>query len=204
MKPRYLTKTTAKGHDYYYFRPPQSTRMAGFVRIFAGRTIEEAMETVDVLLVMFDAGKIYTPHGFMKERPGVHRLFKRMLDSAKNRSKRRDRDFNIVLEDLIRLYIQQFGRCAVSGLPFDLVRTRGNATRRPFIPSLDRINPEIGYIPENCRLVCSIVNYAMGDWGEAALLEVAEGMIARRRKRGKRGTNYQTALPKSVQTFAPT
>ena len=34
----------------------------------------------------------------------------------------------------------------------------------PFGPSLDRIVPELGYIPSNVRVVCLMVNLGINEW----------------------------------------
>jgi len=57
-------------------------------------------------------------------------------------------------------------RCAVSGQPFTLEPLNG---KRPYAPSIDRINSAIGYVPGNTRIVCVAVNYAMNVWGESVI-----------------------------------
>jgi hypothetical protein len=71
------------------------------------------------------------------------------------------------------------GRCEVSGLEFELQRVCSVA-RGPFGPSIDRINSQLGYTAANVRIVCVIVNIAMGAWGEQALFRVASAIIKRR------------------------
>jgi hypothetical protein len=68
------------------------------------------------------------------------------------------------------------GICEITGLPFNL---EGGRTWDS--PSLDRINPEMGYTYQNIRVVCHAVNSAMGDWGETRLLEIAQAIMNRRR-----------------------
>ena len=57
------------------------------------------------------------------------------------------------------------GRCAVSGLEFSETQVGGGKARRPYAPSLDRIDPRRGYEPDNVRLVCAVANFAMNAWG---------------------------------------
>ena len=57
------------------------------------------------------------------------------------------------------------GRCAVSGLEFSEVQVGGGRARRPYAPSLDRIDTRRGYEPDNVRLVCAVANFAMNAWG---------------------------------------
>lgn len=60
------------------------------------------------------------------------------------------------------------GYCELTGLAFDL--TPG--ARQHLSPSLDRRVPSDGYVPGNVRVICYGMNAAMGNWGEAALVEM--------------------------------
>ncbi len=59
-------------------------------------------------------------------------------------------------------------RCAVTGIAFSFQKQHG-AYRRPFAPSVDRIRPTLGYVKGNVRLVCTMANIAMNEWGENVL-----------------------------------
>lgn len=68
------------------------------------------------------------------------------------------------------------GRCSLSGLPF--VLSTGSGTRvHPRSPSLDRIKAGGGYTKDNVRLVCWQANMARCQYGDDALIELAEGLI---------------------------
>ena len=54
--------------------------------------------------------------------------------------------------------------------------------RNPWSPSLDRINAKEGYTAENCRIVLTIVNGAMNEWGEDVLRYVAKALLTYRLK----------------------
>jgi hypothetical protein len=73
------------------------------------------------------------------------------------------------------------GLCEMSGFPFNL-----DGGRTWDSPSFDRINPTKGYTIDNIRVVCHAVNGAMGDWGEAKMLEIARSILARRREASNR------------------
>lgn len=92
--------------------------------------------------------------------------------TAKNRAAWRKVPFELTKEQFEELIIAAGGKCAVSGIPFDFDPPR-NGFRRPFAPSLDRINSDLGYTKDNCRLVCVAVNYAMADWGDGVFLRIA-------------------------------
>jgi hypothetical protein len=75
-----------------------------------------------------------------------------------------------------QLFVDQNWRCAVSGIPFS---PSFKNRRHPFVPTIDRKIPALGYVPGNIRIVCSIVNSAMSDWGEDALLVLLDAMGSR-------------------------
>ena len=70
------------------------------------------------------------------------------------------------------------GVCEISGLPLDLSAKRGFAS-----PSLDRINPSRGYVYDNIRVVCHLMNCALGTWGEDKLLAVLRSWEGARNER---------------------
>lgn len=60
-------------------------------------------------------------------------------------------------------------RCAVTGVYLE-PSLRGPS--KPFQASIDRIDQDVGYEPENVRVVALIVNYAMNHWGEEAFRDL--------------------------------
>ena len=61
----------------------------------------------------------------------------------------------------------------MSGLPFNLRVVGGGKARRPYAPSLDRVDAASGYTRDNVRLVCQAVNFALNAFGEDVLREIA-------------------------------
>lgn len=106
-------------------------------------------------------------------REKLRDVYASMLKNARSRG----RDVEITLGDVEAMWDESGGRCALSGIPFDFER-RGRK-RRPFAPSIDRIDSMKAYTRANCRLVCVAVNYAMSDWGEGVLRQVAHGILGR-------------------------
>jgi hypothetical protein len=86
-------------------------------------------------------------------------------------SRNNARDWNEVpplfSEECIRqLWRKCRGRCAMTGLPFDDKEVGTGQARRPFAPSLDRVDPDKPYTVENCRLVLQgqlCAQYTFGD-----------------------------------------
>jgi hypothetical protein len=109
----------------------------------------------------------------------VIQLTPRELLDLHNRSKERARfrgiDHFLTREQVEALFAKSAGRCAVSGILFNRFRPL-NSTKRPWYPSLDRINSRNPYTEDNCRFVCVAVNVAMGEWGEWALKAICRAM----------------------------
>lgn len=81
--------------------------------------------------------------------------------------------------DLTPEWIQdriEHGVCALSGLPLIMNRDP-NVRVNPRAPSLDRIMIGGGYTKDNVRVVCWQANMARGQYADATLLELAEGII---------------------------
>jgi hypothetical protein len=70
------------------------------------------------------------------------------------------------------------GRCMISGIPFSVERIP-ESSRRPYMPSLDRISSAHGYTVDNVRLVCVLVNIALNEWGMEPLMRIAHQLVAR-------------------------
>ena len=94
------------------------------------------------------------------------------------------RDFELTPDDLRQALLDSAGRCAVTGIKFDITGVL-NARKRPFHHSLDRIDSTKGYTPTNIRIVCYAANVAMLDWGENVLSEIATGYVLRKYALGK-------------------
>jgi len=79
--------------------------------------------------------------------------------------------------DLIEMMVRSQGRCEISGIQFSDEQIPG-CSRRPFIPSIDRIKPKEPYIFDNCRLVCWAVNRALGEWGDEVFWRIVKAGAA--------------------------
>jgi hypothetical protein len=73
----------------------------------------------------------------------------------------------------LELYRTQGGCCALTGLPFNLRVVGSGKARRPYAPSLDRVDAASGYTRDNVRLICQAVNFALNAYGEDIFREIA-------------------------------
>ncbi|HEY5268226.1 MAG TPA: hypothetical protein VII94_03780 [Candidatus Saccharimonadales bacterium] len=83
---------------------------------------------------------------------------------------------DIDLPFLINLYDQQNGKCSLTGIKFNLDKSDTSA-KRPFAPSIDRINCNEGYTKNNVRLVLLVVNLALNDFGDSVFDAMCRGYI---------------------------
>ena len=88
-----------------------------------------------------------------------------LMRQAKNRSIKNNLPYDLNIKLLLDLWKKQSGRCALTNIDFILKRTE-SYNSEPFAPSIDKINPKLGYTIDNIRLVCVAVNYALNEFGE--------------------------------------
>lgn len=98
-----------------------------------------------------------------------------LICNARNSAKKRSLAFDLdehkaEIRDRVRA-----GRCELTGLHFNLA---GGLTYDS--PSIDRIEPEQGYVYSNIRIICYGMNAALGRWGEGALRTMVEAWLAQK------------------------
>src|SRR5829696_9123157 len=89
--------------------------------------------------------------------------------------------FILNFEEVHEILRRQHGCCAVSGLRFSMIRVSESFVKRPFAPSLERIDCSGGYTRLNVRLVCTAVNFGLGQWGDEVFRTIAEATVRHRR-----------------------
>ena len=67
----------------------------------------------------------------------------------------------------------------MSGIDFNFQRFEDSLVKCPFAPSIDRKKSKLGYTADNIRLVCTAVNFGMGEWGDEVLRKIAKGVVER-------------------------
>lgn len=103
----------------------------------------------------------------MKRQSGSMEIFLRELFTKSKSARQKKFDWKIEPEDVIELWKEQEGRCALSGVYMTHHLDRGE--RKEFNASIDRIRSNEGYIPGNVQLVCQRVNTIKNDLDEASL-----------------------------------
>ena len=97
------------------------------------------------------------------------------LRRARARRSKRAGTFDLDYAYVVRLLREQNGRCAVSGVPFDLAYS-GDSRVNPYQPSLDRIDPRKGYLRGNVRLTLYAVNIALNDMPMSDYVDVCRAV----------------------------
>lgn len=95
----------------------------------------------------------------------------RLMIDAKQRAKKNELPFDLDL-DWVEEKLNN-GFCEATGLGFDFVPS---IPARPFTPSLDRIDPSLGYTKENTQVVCWIYNRAKGVHDHASVVTLAQAL----------------------------
>lgn len=153
----------------YYFRRERKGEM---IWRWLGTDETQAINRGQALLDSLDR----TPT--IIDRDVLRRLFYGTLRNAKSRGT----PHSLTFEDVLAIAERSGGYCEISHMPFDCSPVRGKGQRRPWCPSIDRIDSELGYTPENCRLVTCAANLAMNKWGYDVLEQLALSIIAYRAK----------------------
>jgi hypothetical protein len=80
-------------------------------------------------------------------------------------------------KEWIRLRLE-IGHCEVTGIPFVMKRktSEHHIVASPWSPSVDRIEPQKGYTPENARVVVAAFNFAKSSHSDKTLLQLAEAI----------------------------
>lgn len=94
------------------------------------------------------------------------------------------------MADLTAVWEACNGCCAFSGLPFNFQVIGNGQAKRPFAPSLDRIDRHQPYRRDNVRLVIAVANFAMNAWGDEPVLQMATAL---HRKYGNRSPSAKWA-----------
>lgn len=93
--------------------------------------------------------------------PKLDRVFEKIMVSTNAGAKARDIVMGVTKDDVLGLYLEQNGICALTGMemkPFEKGRKRARLR-----PSVDRIDNNGNYTMDNIQIVCSVVNIMKND-----------------------------------------
>lgn len=109
-------------------------------------------------------------------------------------NKRRDCVKNNVPFDLDEIWYRDRieAGCALTGLPFKIDATKTD----PMSPSVDRINPDGGYIKSNCRMILHSLNMFKGGGDDNMMYMIASVLLER-----KGNTDVDVQIEQYHQTY---
>lgn len=119
-------------------------------------------------------------------KDALWRLSKPVFTSARKNAKRRGISYDLSDAETEFIVYRTHGLCELSGIPFS-PEGFTDYSRRPWMPSLDRIDNSRGYCAGNTRLICVAANIALNEWGDDVLYRLIDG-INRHTCVTKRGT----------------
>jgi hypothetical protein len=84
-------------------------------------------------------------------------------------------------DDLLGLYLEQGGRCALSGI--ELICETVKGSKNDVAPSPDRIDSRYGYIPGNVQIVAAVVNIMKNELSQDRFINLCRRILAHQSKR---------------------
>lgn len=176
-----LKSSWPKRWDYFksaiYYRPRDSERhlFDGKYYFYLGKTEVEAYErwgTVQHLRSNRAIAADSQPLG-----ASTMDWVKGPFQQAKSNAKKRGIPFTLKLREARALAEESQGRCQLTHMKFDFTHKHSVKNRRPYVPSLDRIDSEDSYHAGNVRIVLAAINISIGSWGEATYRRIAEAYL---------------------------
>lgn len=101
---------------------------------------------------MYSQKALYYSDKYIEEQNSPEVIRRYLFYAAKQRAKKRNIDFSLKQEDII---VPE--SCPIFGFKLER-RIRGTGGPQPSSPTLDRINPEVGYTPSNIRVISHRAN----------------------------------------------
>lgn len=101
--------------------------------------------------------------------------WKMLLAGCKSRALEKKLPFDLTEEWAINCWT---GRCEATGIVFLCGQPHG--TPRTFWPTIDKIDPQRGYVQDNCRFVLWAINTFKGDNTDAVMYSIAEALLSNR------------------------
>ena len=121
--------------------------------------------------------RLANPQWYESREPGYYRTYRSKLTSKKPwkylfNSRRADARKKGLLFELDDNWAEArwTGRCEVTNIVF---RQNGQKGPHPFSPSIDRIEPKLGYTKDNCRFVLWGCNAIKGTGTDSDMYEIA-------------------------------
>jgi len=194
--PKFVNReTTRHGKEVFYFRVHDGQRLRLPPLDHPNFASEYAKAVKDAPL----------PH--VGQMPRASTIFRKQkcekaiiqsLKSARGRSLRKSLPFDIDRDWLLDKLIEQDFCCAMTGIQFFSAHI-SKGKKNPFAPSLDRIDPALGYTRANVRIIVFALNAMMLDWGPKVVDQVVNSARIWRTKRMLGVPGQKSASPYPIK-----
>lgn len=98
--------------------------------------------------------------------------------NAKTSAKRKGIAFSLTRKDFEDMCATN--TCAATGLPLRWPTCEAGNSRGPYSPSIDRKDPNNGYVRGNVRVVCWMYNAAKNNWSDEDVMLMAEALVSQK------------------------
>lgn len=140
----------------------------------AGSTLDDALATLNLYGIAPESSNLQAPPA------GYAR---RLLYRARVNARAKGVPCELTIDDVLVMLTDAGPTCPICGVRFDYWDTRGGKRFRPWVPSIDRVDPAKGYIRSNCRIVSAYVNLAMNEFGEEVFQTIARYVATARNRK---------------------
>jgi hypothetical protein len=156
-------------------RLPDDLNSAEFVRAYHAAVSDIPIEDV----------RHMKPTPIQLRRGKTEDILAGAIRSARTRARQKGVPFALTIDHLIALVRKNDYRCEITGIEFFAKHTSAGRVN-PYTPSIDRIEPKLGYVEGNVRVVIYAVNAMILDWGEPLFIRVANSYRYWSRTKNKR------------------
>jgi hypothetical protein len=109
----------------------------------------------------------------------IDKFLRALHRMSARRARLRGLSFSITVDDLLDLWHNQAGVCAISGMLMTHIRGKGRIASNV---SIDRVNSSFGYTRENIQLVCLVVNFMKNKFSLSELKFWADAILRHQSK----------------------
>jgi len=114
---------------------------------------------------------------WIRESSSYEHVLSKILKGAKYRAVSKNLPFDLDYNFVVSLWVEQDGKCALTGFKFDLGPSTVKNTAKRNAPSLDRIVPDLGYVRGNVRIITYQANCAKSGYTDQDLIEMCKAII---------------------------
>lgn len=114
-----------------------------------------------------------------KSWKGIGTLGKQYFTSLKCRAAHHSLEFNITIEELWCKYLEQGGKCQLTGLDIHFCPQRKRKNGREQTASLDRIKSDLGYTIDNVQWVHKDINRMKNAYDQDKFIEMCKLVVNR-------------------------